>query len=284
MIVSALDKDDEFLNYQTMTGTVLGPDMQSIPLDDRADRAGRYVGEFESAKPGSYMIMVTPGAGQAMIRTGVNIGYSDEFRDRETNTPLLESIAELPAKGGEPGKLMPPLPEVPEEKAEQDAGAAIGGRSVSPRLAAGRGQPGYLAVAGAGGELRVFGRRVRPPRAGQSSYGSCRFGTRFAGYRAAARAAGGGAGNDEPACGAARPRWTQSIESRRAAARFEPDADVPVDPNAIEAAEAKPTAPRRAAAAAAETGRRSRRAGRLHVAAAEGEEASVEGPRHGSRI
>ena len=31
----------------------------------------------------------------------------------------------------------------------------------------------------------------------------------------------------------------QSIESRRAATRFEPDAAVPVDPNAIEAAEAR---------------------------------------------
>ena len=58
---------------------------------------GRYVGEFDSGKPGSYLISVRR-AGKAMIRTGVNIGYSDEFRDRETNTPLLESIAELPAK------------------------------------------------------------------------------------------------------------------------------------------------------------------------------------------
>ena len=33
----------------------------------------------------------------------------------------------------------------------------------------------------------------------------------------------------------------RSIESRRAAARFEPDAALPVDPNAIEAAEARPT-------------------------------------------
>ena len=32
VIVSALDKDDEFLNYQSMDGVVLAPDMQSIPL------------------------------------------------------------------------------------------------------------------------------------------------------------------------------------------------------------------------------------------------------------
>jgi hypothetical protein len=33
----------------------------------------------------------------------------------------------------------------------------------------------------------------------------------------------------------------RTIESRRAAARFEPDAAIPIDPNAIEAAEARPT-------------------------------------------
>ncbi len=32
IIVSALNKDDEFLNYQSMDGVVLGPDMESIPL------------------------------------------------------------------------------------------------------------------------------------------------------------------------------------------------------------------------------------------------------------
>ena len=71
------------------------------------------MGEFDSSAAGSYMILVTPGAGQGMIRTGVNVGYSDEFRDRETNLPLLESLAKLSAKDGEPGKLLEPLPEIP---------------------------------------------------------------------------------------------------------------------------------------------------------------------------
>ena len=35
----------------------------------------------------------------------------------------------------------------------------------------------------------------------------------------------------------------RSIESRRATTRFEPDAATAVDPNAIESAEARPTAP-----------------------------------------
>ena len=113
VVVSALNTEDEFLNYQAMGGTVLAPDMQTVPFTMEQTAPGRYVGEFESGKPGSYLISIL--AGKTMLRTGVNIGYSNEFRDRETNTPLLKSIAELPAKAGEPGKLMPPLPVVPAE-------------------------------------------------------------------------------------------------------------------------------------------------------------------------
>lgn len=109
VIVTALDKEDQFLNYQSMSGSVIGPDTKSIPLDIRQVAPGRYVGQFDSSAPGSYLIQVTPGAGQAMIRTGVNVGYSVEFRDREANFPLLESLAQLTAKDGQPGKLMEPL-------------------------------------------------------------------------------------------------------------------------------------------------------------------------------
>src|SRR4029079_1413059 len=118
VIVSALDKDNEFLNYQSMDGVVLSPEMQSIALKMEQTAPGRYVGECDSEKPGSYLVSVR--AGKTMIRTGVNVGYSSEFRDRETNTPLLASIAELTAKGGEPGKLLPPLPEGPIAKDQVD--------------------------------------------------------------------------------------------------------------------------------------------------------------------
>jgi uncharacterized membrane protein len=125
VVVTALDQDDKFLNLQSMTGSVLDPDMESIPLDIQQTAPGRYVGEFDSTKAGSYMIMVSPGAGQAMIRTGVSVGYSDEFRDRETNMPLLESLAKLPTKGGKPGELMEPLPDVRKNGAEPNFDAQL---------------------------------------------------------------------------------------------------------------------------------------------------------------
>ena len=102
-----------------------------------------------------------------MIRTGVNIGYSNEFRDRETNEPLLKSIAELPAKGGEPGKLMPPLPEVPadNEKAEEKLKPQLAidpYRRDLPQAVASQDIWPWLVLAAC---CCVFWGRVRPPRA-----------------------------------------------------------------------------------------------------------------------
>src|SRR5690606_13189911 len=77
-----------------------------IPLTIRQVAPGRYVGEFESMDPGSYMISLLPGGDQGMIRTGVNVGYSEEFRDRETNLPLLETLASLEPTGGKPGVVV----------------------------------------------------------------------------------------------------------------------------------------------------------------------------------
>ncbi len=239
VIVSALDKEDEFVNYQTMDGNVLAPDMQSLPLQMQQTAPGRYVGEFESGKPGSYLISVR--AGKAMIRTGVNIGYSNEFRDRETNTPLLKSIAELPARKGEPGKLMPPLPELPEdaEKAEQklkpqlaidpfrrDLPQAVSRQDIWPLL---------VLAASCVFFGDVFVRRVQVDLKWLIPIW-----VRF--WDIVLRREHQAAAPETMArLRSRKAEVDRSIESRRAAARFEPDAAAPVDPTAIQAAEARPT-------------------------------------------
>jgi hypothetical protein len=67
---------------------------------------GRYLGEFDAEDAGSYFVMVSPGPGRAPIRTGVNVSYSDEFRERDTNVALLKTIASLTPKGGKPGLVI----------------------------------------------------------------------------------------------------------------------------------------------------------------------------------
>lgn len=106
VIIDAIDSDEGFLNLPTMNGSAVGPDLKAIPLVIEQVAPGRYVGEFAAEDPGSYMLMVNPGAGQAMIRTGVNMGVSDEFRDRDTNTPLLESMAALEPIDAQPGQII----------------------------------------------------------------------------------------------------------------------------------------------------------------------------------
>ncbi|MCI0492528.1 MAG: glutamine amidotransferase, partial [Planctomycetes bacterium] len=241
VVISALDKNDEFLNYQTMTGTVIGPNMESIPLDIEQTAPGRYVGEFDSTTPGSYMIMVTPGAGQAMIRTGVNVGYSDEFRDRESNVTLLESIAKLLTKAGDPGKLLPPLPEVPETKEEESLGPQL---AVDPyrhdlplAIAIQDIWPWLVLVGSCLFFADVFVRRV------QVSFDWLGPVWTRAGDIVLRREREVVAPETMERLRSRKAEIERSIESRRAASRFEPDAETPIDPNAteIQATAAEPT-------------------------------------------
>jgi hypothetical protein len=106
IVVTALDKDDEFINFLNLTGTAIGPDLRPLPVTMRQTAPGRYVGELDVADAGSYMISLSPGPSMGQIRTGLNVGYSSEFRDRQTNTSLLQALASVTPKDGEPGKII----------------------------------------------------------------------------------------------------------------------------------------------------------------------------------
>ncbi|MEM8946625.1 MAG: VWA domain-containing protein [Planctomycetota bacterium] len=106
VVITAVDADEEFLNDQSMSGSVVAPDMASLPLRIEQTAPGRYVGEFPSDTAGSYLIVVNPGPGRPPIRTGVNVGYSAEYRDNETNMALLKSLASMSAKDGPEGVLV----------------------------------------------------------------------------------------------------------------------------------------------------------------------------------
>ncbi len=120
VVVTALDQDDEFLNFLNLDSMVVGPDLKPIDLDVRQIAPGRYVGEFDAAGSGSYLMMISPGAGQAPIRTGVSIPYSAEFRDRSTNLAMLETMAKATPAGGRPGQVLDPPLDLPlEERVEK---------------------------------------------------------------------------------------------------------------------------------------------------------------------
>ncbi len=106
VIINAWDKDDEYLDFLSMRGSIVGPDMLPREIDVKQVAPGRYMGEFDAIDAGSYMILVNPGQGNAPIRTGINVPYSAEYRDRQENLALLSNIAKLPPVGGKPGMLI----------------------------------------------------------------------------------------------------------------------------------------------------------------------------------
>ncbi len=109
VVVNALDKNDDFLNYLNMTGTVVGPNLEPGELKLEQTAPGRYQGSFAGRDAGSYFVVVSPGAEMAPLRTGVNVPYSEEFRSREANEALLGQLPALEPKGGKAGKLLPSL-------------------------------------------------------------------------------------------------------------------------------------------------------------------------------
>ena len=107
VIVTALDSNDEFLNFLTLTGTAVGPDLKNpIPLEIEQSAPGRYVGSFAVREPGSYFVTINPGRGLAPLRTGVTVPYSAEFRDRGPNDALLGQLAAVQPKNGPPGQTI----------------------------------------------------------------------------------------------------------------------------------------------------------------------------------
>ncbi len=113
VVVTAIDKDDEYINQLSLAGTALAPDMSARELKMQQVAPGRYQGEFDAKDAGSYFVALSPGAGQAPIQTGVNVPYSAEFRERVTNEPLLTSLAAMKPQGGVAGELI-------EDPAQQD--------------------------------------------------------------------------------------------------------------------------------------------------------------------
>jgi uncharacterized membrane protein len=116
VVVNALSKEDTFLNFLDMNATALGPDLRPIPLRMKQTAPGRYVGSFPGDQAGSYFVNVLPGPGATPLTTGVTVPYSEEYRVRESNEALFQSLAALKPEGGEAGRVTPPLGARPSEE------------------------------------------------------------------------------------------------------------------------------------------------------------------------
>ena len=130
--VTALDQDDQLLNFLEMNGSLIGPDMEveGVAFEQRAP--GRYEAEFDGSKSGSYFLSIAPGNGRTVLRSGINVPYSPEYLDRETNRIFLEQLAGEVPTGGAPGKIQGAEPEV--NSFRRDLARAITSRDIWPLL------------------------------------------------------------------------------------------------------------------------------------------------------
>jgi uncharacterized membrane protein len=103
--LTALDKDDNFLDGLPVAATALDPSLKPINLELKQESAGTYVGTFDADNTGSYFVTVLPQAGAAPLSTGVSVPYSDEFRARESNFALLRTLAALKPIDGAAGVM-----------------------------------------------------------------------------------------------------------------------------------------------------------------------------------
>lgn len=107
VVVTALDPQDEFLNFLNLHATGTDPELQTLEVPFRQEAPGRYVGEFPADKAGTYLLAIQTGqAGMPPLLTGLSVPYSPEYRMLTTNRPLLEKLAELVPPGGQPGQLV----------------------------------------------------------------------------------------------------------------------------------------------------------------------------------
>lgn len=102
VVVDALDKDNQFLNFLQFQGNVNRPDR---PLDAPAEpielvqvAPGKYEGTIKNAEArGNYFVTLGyRGADdtQGVITTGLSVPYSDEYRELQSNPLTLEKIAD----------------------------------------------------------------------------------------------------------------------------------------------------------------------------------------------
>lgn len=102
VVINALDKDNDFLNFLRLKGKVIDPDMKLTDLSFRQTEPGKYEAVFPTDRAGTYLLRMgfrQPDGKQGLVSTGLSIAYPPEYRDVESNRDVLESIARV--SGGE---------------------------------------------------------------------------------------------------------------------------------------------------------------------------------------
>jgi uncharacterized membrane protein len=99
LVVEARKDTGEYINGLSLDASVVDPKLAATGVNLQQVAPGRYEAELEPIEEGAYFIRVAggdaAGAGGVAQTTGWVLSYSPEYRLRDTNTDLLNKIAEL---------------------------------------------------------------------------------------------------------------------------------------------------------------------------------------------
>ena len=162
VVVDALDKDNQFLNFLQIQGNVVNPDLKRSTVELVQTAPGRYEATIEDAEAsGNYFVNLGyrgPDGVQGVISSGVSVPYSDEYRELRSNPATLETIASLTDGQVTTWKIRPDgrldLPRTLD---------AVDHFRRDPNLVNPRAYPRPLAEPALAGGVLVPGRRRRPP-------------------------------------------------------------------------------------------------------------------------
>jgi uncharacterized membrane protein len=106
IVVTALNDQEEFLNFLNVNGRGISTDGKDVELTFTQVGPGRYVAEHDIEGAGNLLYSIFPGEGYERLTAGINVPYSTEYSDRESNRALMETLVSLQPKGGEAGKIL----------------------------------------------------------------------------------------------------------------------------------------------------------------------------------
>ena len=99
VVVDALDKESQFLNFLQIQGSIINPDLTRSKVDLVQTAPGRYEGTVDNAEAsGNYFVNLGysgPDNIKGVVSTGVSVPYSDEYRELKSNPDSLEAIASV---------------------------------------------------------------------------------------------------------------------------------------------------------------------------------------------
>lgn len=97
IVIDALDAEGRFLNNLSLMANVTGPDGEMIKVAMVQQGPGHYEAEFEADKAGAYLASIQDLGGRmkGLIRTGLSVPFSPEYRELKTNEATLRELVRI---------------------------------------------------------------------------------------------------------------------------------------------------------------------------------------------